>query len=126
MSAPCIINYEEISTRLLALSPTLTTVTLHPSASVRHTTIHKQLLELNEIHNALILLTIGELPYWRLNVKMPLPTILPSIHTFTEFVSERNRLFAAISEFDNLYRHLVHARKSHEENWAVKFNITLH
>ncbi|MDP3560382.1 MAG: hypothetical protein Q8R79_08575 [Legionellaceae bacterium] len=81
---------------------------------------------LNEIYNALLLLIHEELPYWRLNLTIPSATILPPIYSFTEFVSERNRLFDSISEFDDLYLHLVHARKSHEENWAIKLSVELH
>ncbi len=119
-------NYEEISARLLDLSPILITATIPPKASVKHTTIHKQLIELNDIHNTLLLLIAEELPHWHLTIKIPSPTALPSIYTFTEFVTERDRLFAAITEYNDLYLHLVHVRKSHEEDWSIKFNVKLH
>lgn len=126
MSMLCTNNYEEISASLLDLSPTLKTATVHPEAFVKHTTIHNQLIELNNVHNSLLLLITEELLNWHLNIKIPSPTGLPSIYTLKEFVTERDRLFDAISEYDDLYLHLVHARKSHEEDWPIKFNVKLH
>ncbi|APF01977.1 hypothetical protein ACTOV9_00855 [Legionella pneumophila] len=120
MSMLCTNNYEEISARLLDLSPALVTVAMPLKAPVKHTTIHKQLIELNEIHNTLLLLIAGELLHWHLNIKIPSPTTLPSVCTFSEFVTERDRLFDAISKYDDLYLHLVHVRKSYEEDWVYK------
>lgn len=116
MSLLCSNNYEEISTKFLDLFPTLVTVVMHTQAPVKHTTTLKQLIELNNIYNTLLLLIAGELLHGHLNIKIPSPNTLPSIRIFREFVIERDKLFDAFSEYNNLYLYLVHARKSHEED----------
>lgn len=79
--------------------------------------------KLNDIYNNLILLILDELPS---NEIMPPFSRLPKLLNSVEFAKEYERLSIGVRDFNELCLTLMHARKSHEENWKVKFSILIH
>ena len=117
--------YEDVAARLLVISPILATASLSQNSSIMFTDVHKNLTELNEVCNNLIGLIEDELTPKYCNIKMPAPSLLPKIRNIDELTQERDRLFLAVEEFNQLYLYLIDARLSVDGNWSRKWLVTI-
>lgn len=119
-------NYEHIATRLLEIAPILATVNMLTNTPLKPTEVYNHLFELNELCNGSIKLVENELKHGCFNVRMPAPSSLPKKLSLEDITTHRDRLITVTEEFIALYLMLVHARKSYEENWGIKYIVTMH
>lgn len=99
-------TYDDLSSRLLAVSPLLAAMgpqtTLNPMIS----TYYSHLSELNEIDNGFLQLLRVELP----DVKFSNPRLLPKIGNWQVFQREYERLSISVEELRHLYLQIAHIK----------------